>query len=499
MASASGAHRARANQSAGDQFKRRQRRSSPDTISISSLKSPNATKIKVPYMKVIEVEHDEREATQSDATGEMSLREDIEILSKRLARVRNTNEATKHFDYKTVVAKVEAKVAPAPPSKPQIIGAYNVQIVQQKSPFLVEQQQVASSFAQSLTKDETTPDSGLETSSTGHSQILENNNDASFSLDQHFKFKYRAVPALVEPSVLLGQGDLLERSGQNGDENDDCRSQTSSAGSLQSSKTYQVRRLTDEQGGAQQVASPVGDELESSNNAQVANKEEQAALLEASKSPAWIYNPRDGSSTTIAPPPKPQKPPVPEVQTEELVQTPGGRSYYLELIEKVAKVTEQRQQQDSPKGSLYSRWTSQGALNNREANLALDWGQTTSRINLTKETKPKRPSDKYSTSKINSLVNSRPLVRKQLPSGVSANSIASNPSVPNALWNRSKSSSCLLNSTKPSKYSIYGGFRKPGDTNKPVPRLSYSRAIGPRSQRQIDAQPKIPSRYLKMK
>lgn len=64
--------------------------------------------------------------------------------------------------------------------------------------------------------------------------------------------------------------------------------------------------------------------------------------------------------------------------------------------------------------------------------------------------------------------------------------------------NRYKSSPCLVGSTRSSKYSIYGGLRKPNDSGKPVPRLSYSRAIGPRLHRHVENQPK-PSRYLKMK
>lgn len=470
----------------GLKYKRRQRRESLDTLSVSSLKGPNATTIKVPYKRMVEIEQandmgggsskklttasvEEKKALAEKSGSEMSLQEDIENLRKRLAKISNVESEgnRRHFDYKTVVAQVQSV-----PKHRQIIETYNVHTIKQDSPFSVE---IKAQNQQS--------DSGIETTLSN-----DNNNEAGFNLND-IKFKYRAIPALVEPNVLLTSPSVYNNE-------EDRMSQISSC-SLHSSKTYNIRKVFEE-------AATKASEVAASNKL-----EDFAAATDcelSKKNPAWIFDPRDGSSTAIAPPPKPKKPPTPEVATEELAQAPGGRSYYLELIEREKRNPGEAEEQEHSKRALYSRWNSQGALNARDISSGfINWQppqtdkkNTGQRKGLptvqqvaqrSKSTTRQRAEESANANRVQP--NNQSSHRRQLPYGGPPASLSNG--------SRSKSSSCLLSVTKPSKYSIYGGFRKPDETSKPVPRLSYSRPIGPRSQRQLDTHPKVSSRYLKMK
>jgi hypothetical protein len=487
-----------------------------DTISVSSLNGPNATKIQVPYRHVIEIQRvgganhtqsgrahqyeqqpddsREQELVSRDNRGrvdaveksssEMSFQEDIESLSKRLASISQTDGASEptanknHFDYKTVVANIQS--VPAQPK--QVIGAYNVRL-EQNSPF--RQRVVVKSDA----------------GNSGQQMDASNNNNNNNDDDGEQYAKYHAIPALVDESALLTG---KKPAGYSDD--DDRLSQTSSC-SLQSARTYKIRTI------APSVASGDDAQKEPTLNGDGGGPPDAAAGERAGqndiefdengnnrRAAAWIYDPRDGSTTAIVPPARPKRPETPKVETEELVQARGGRSYYLEVLD-----TERPDQRATPNSyatkrnsmdSLYSRWNSQGALN---TNTSPSTKPSFSYRPLTSVNGGQKPQTHHrSTKQLNSAIaqleqsrnklGQQQSTRRQLPFGGPAS----------ALGDKSKSSSCLLTVTKPTKYSIYGGFRKPGETNKPVPRLSYSRAIGPRSQR-VDNLPKTPSRYLKMR
>lgn len=510
-----------------------------DSISVSSLNGPNATKIKVPYRHVIEIQRvgttqatnaatstsgdnnevsrDRQAETNEEATSsrrgqqrndtkvgaisvdksssEMSFQEDIESLSKRLASISqidvneglngtdNKQADRKHFDYKTVVANIQSVPAPSR----QVVGTYNVRL-EQNSPF---QQRI-------LIKN--SPEMPPEITSS------ENNNETGANLNEYY-VKYRATPVLVDESVLLTNKRTSDM------EDDLDRMSQSSSCSLQSSRTYKIRT----------IAQPDNDDAQQNqsqtHNAELTNDRDNEQQLDNevefdengnSKRPAaWIFDPRDGSTTAIVPPKRPETPKV-DSKTEELVQSRGGRSYYLEILDRPTAGDKTPAAGGSPSkrpgsmDSLYSRWNSQGALNTSSAASS---ASPITKANfsyrpLTTANGLRAPSTIHrSTKQLNSAIaqheqNRNKLSdqqqqlpnRRQLPFG----------GPPSVLGDKSKSSSCLLTVTKPSKYSIYGGFRKPDEPSKPVPRLSYSRAIGPRSQR-VDSLPKTPSRYLKMR
>lgn len=301
-------------------------------------------------------------------------------------------------------------------------------------------------------------------------------------------------------------------------------------------------------------------------------------------SPAWIFDPSDGSSRIIEPPAKPKRPDLPEIQTEELAVSRGGRSYYLGLVESqaadkrtsgrrseradrsanIVDTTDQQHTRNNNRSfqrsgvpirqtanaigsmdSLYSRWNSMKTLNSISSSISKQ-AQRTPPITSNgakcscASTLDRQLSSANSTSRLDSLQQHQPTAtesrrptrsasrseRQIRPARLLANepaadddnnekkrtALLSQPtfnhaqvSVPFGL--RSKSSSSLnqtplASSTKPTKYSIYGGFRsRDGSYEKSVPRLSYSRAIGPKSQRPngLKAVKTEPSRYLKLK
>ena len=488
----------------------RQRRQSIDTLSISSLKGPNTTTIKVPYKRLMDIERQAESrpnlepisnltpTANPQTSNEMSLERDIENLRKRLASIQ----------------QVEQQLASNPKQREtiprdqclrdQIIEAYNVRVIKQKSPFLFDcnhnkPQQDSQQHPQHT-------DSGADTLSAASGDT--NNIHAGIDLDSASQLhKYRAIPVLVEPSLLLSVPHVNgSKAGPDEQDDEEDRMSQISSCSLQSSKTYNVRKATEEW---DERRGPTLERQETTRNGQTEGEGGEDFLNR--KNPAWIFDPRDHSSTFIAPPPKPKRPPTPEVQTEELAQTTGGRSYFLEVLVKDEEKQKEKEKDEVSYAkkvpTIHSFWRSQGALNLQDASSgSIDWPpapsnkpepivdgkQTNKSSGLGKlTTLPVKDkvgqSNNASETKIVNYNRQQKQPRRQLPYG----------GAPPSMMNRSKSSSCLLNVTKPSKYSIYGGFRKPGETNKPVPRLSYSRAIGPRSQRQSTEV--LPSRYLKVK
>lgn len=515
---------------------------------MSSL-GPNATTIRVPYKpenhsvvekKKIKKDHNGKHVKKYQTLGEetresgnMNLREDIENLRKRLASIdgntttitRDNKDATKrkndtnkqHFDYKTIVANVKA--APLIPRQ-QVVDSYNVRVIEHNSPFNNQQHQPAKSvneLSDSIARLEllsSSENSNREQHVASGTNKSDNNNEANFELSEFIKYK-KPINFETDNISLV------------------------SSCSLRSSRTYDVRTTGDvDLDNQDQIDDHLDDErhfpIECQNfdstsreldntetSAEDSNQNEPSREQEdedGKKPAAWLYDLRDGSSTAILAPPKPKKVESPKIdaKTEELGESRGGKSYYLELIEPEKQKQRQQQQlqaqqfikrrpRPSSIDSLYSRWNSHstlsGSSNNRSSNQqhnsTPDKCPSISILN-TKDTRKSRQimpasildlngKPIYSTNSINNNNSTQQPIRRQLPfAGPTLN-------------NRSKSSSCLIGSTRQSKYSIYGGLRKPNNDNKPVPRLSYSRAIGPKSQRQIDAQPKAPSRYLKMK
>lgn len=535
-----------------------------DTVSVSSLKSPNATKIKVPYRRIIEIEQEQqtdqegrekspvssaknrvnhKTSALEKSSSEMSFQEDIESLSKRLARISrekakddeldgdndqsDSKRQQQHFDYKTIIANVH----PASAKHQQIIDAYNVRLIEQNSPFYSKQVDSPNQYNK---------DNNTGTATTATTTLVnidshkDNNNVANFSLEDYVK--YHATPALVDNQSLHSNGyqtfnnnnnNNNMHDGDNDDDDDEQISQISSV-SLQSARTYNIRKLDSSNDHQQQkqLNSSTNKHFETgqlpndtnsnqrigvssnetNNQAEDDQKEnidrENQSEREAAelafdengngKPAAWIFDPRDGSSTVIVPPARPE-PEVPKIdsKTEELYQARGGRSYYLELVEPNEKSA--KRQRPASIDSLYSRWNSQGALNTAASSYRPLAPASTARHNLPRLAgstvgQRMKSQDGVNKKEATTVAGQQP-PRRQLPFG----------GPPSLMGDKSKSSSCLLSVTKPSKYSIYGGFRKPDEGSKPVPRLSYSRAIGPRSQRALDNQPKTPSRYLKMR
>lgn len=490
-----------------------------DTVSVTSL-GPLATTIKVPY-KQPEGKAGQREMNARDEESDSELRfvEDLENLRKRLENInsrtitisreiKDNNEkkekALEHFDYKPLVANVE--LAPQV-SRKRVVDTYNVRVIENNTPFYshynsytncqlplklsmnkpasgIARLELTSSELGSSTKsalDGEQPVSTIEISNgrTGNrtDNAESNNNEAGFNLNDFVK--YEAIPVLVSD---VGKPDSLNLN------DDDDRVSLLSSCSLRSCRTYDVRSVAQDQK-AQNEASD--DELNDVQHFPVESLDLDRLAIEK-KPAAWVFDPRDGSSTAIKAPPKPKGPEPPKVDAKELAQSRGGRSYYLELIEPGKEESER--QRPSSIDSLYTRWNSHGALS-RGSNQQLQSPPVKSPTPLEsrKSRQIKPASILYSNqSRPASLTNrsktpTKQQQRLQLP--------FSGP----PLGNRSKSSSCLIGVTRPTKYSIYGGLRQINGDNKPVPRLSYSRAIGPKSQRQLDAQSKTPSRYLKMK
>lgn len=509
-----------------------------DTVSLSSL-GPNATTIKVPYKQV--TEHETKTASLNRAkpkeehkthlnvqlkdrkkkpnSEDMQLHEDIESLRKRLNNISSNdrlNTITRdrsnagrpereadYFDYRTIVATVQ------PTPRQQVVDAYNVKVIEHSSPFRLPQQSVnelenSINRLESLSSELSTKivlegqprrrnaqegDTIANNNNQNDSLYLDNNNEANFNIADYLKYDITAATVEGQQTTRIEAMD-----------NDDAISLVSSC-SLQSARTYDVRALDEPAANdPQQVAD---EELNDEKHfpVETVDFDGEQEGDRAKRAAAWIFDPNDGSTTAIVAPPQPRKPEPPKIEakTEELAQSRGGRSYYLELLE--ADKREAEQKRPSSIDSLYSRWNSHSTLsttNNNQHSEQLSRHLTTpvnktpinvSSTSITRKSRQRLPASVLDLS-----------TRKRPASSTGNN--ANRSSLPFGgppLSNRSRSSSCLVSSTRPSKYSIYGGLKRTNDGNKPVPRLSYSRAIGPKSQRQIDAQPKTPSRYLKMK
>jgi len=468
---------------------------SPDNISLSSL-GPLATTIKVPYRQVDSDEHDsgverpefEQESRGKTALeerkGEMELNKDIERLRRRLEDINRrrsdgmssqVRKEPDRYDYKTFVADVQP--APIVPRN-HTVDAYNVRVIEHKSPFTRDQGPITSvrELSNSIARLELL--SGEPDTHTTRLQIPDaaNNNETHFSLADIVK--RRAQPAVSDSLDL-----------------EDDRISIASSCSLRSSRTYCIQDPTNQPGGAQ--IRGLADQKYCVSQPGQLNLDEIA--LDGRRPAAWVFDPRDGSTTAIVAPPRPKKPDAPKIdaKTEDLAQSRGGRSYYLELVDP----RDNARKRPSSIDSLYSRSNSHSNLSvsNRPHLASLIQARSPPAPTKVEDRKSraKEPSSlldqssrmarSSSTSNDNAQRNEDSQRRRQLP-------FCGPP-----LSNRSRSSSCLVSSTRPSKYSIYGGLRRPNNDKKPVPRLSYSRAIGPKSQRQLDAQSKTPSRYLKMR
>lgn len=395
----------------------------------------------------------------------------------------DTSTEKKRFDYRTIIANVHASPVP---SKPQVIEAYNVRVVKHNSPFSTELEPVTSicDLSSSIARLELLS-SELSSSkfiTDASNEKLDNNNDPNLNT-------VKQLPAI--------QTSGLRNSAEEGD-----RISLVSTSSLRSSRTYDIRSSEvsrDEADLDDEIHFPVA-----TNQEAVAEGVEQEIQGDDQVRPtAWIFNPESGTSTTIKAPPKPPKPELPKVDSKELLESRGGRSYYLEVLDASKRhsgsLTRQR---PSSIDSLYSRSNSHSTLsgsNQTQLSAMQRKPIASSSYQLSQASRPLRQSREIKASasqRARSSSAMRQTNRQQSDLDVSSGHPRSSSS---SILSKSKSSSCLVTSIRPSKYSIYGGLKKTGDKNKPVPRLSYSRAIGPKSQRQLDAQPKTPSRYLKMR
>lgn len=459
--------------------KQRQRQPQPDQISLSSL-GPNATTIKVPYKRMVEQAQQAtvKEPKVDELDNGSQLQSDIESLKQRLDNMKGrsshiqTDQEPNHFDYKTVVANLRPiSVAP----KHQTVDTYNVRVIEHNSPFKADTIKSMSQVSDGVAKLELAS-SGIGSSrhSTTNDDILDNNNEANFNIIDFMKLKSSAASCMQLNSL---QGD-----------DDDDRCSVVSSNSLKSSRTYDIKtplsRMDDDYSEKDREAP---DEIELSSR-----KASDLDGYDEKRPTAWIFHPDDGSTTAIKTPPKPPKPEPPLAVTEDLSESRGGRSYYLELVEP----TKRQPAQENSMQSLRSRWNSVNALLSSDRGIkqpsVLDRPvvkSTTSNSRLNTSGLPTRKnSNVKAPSRADTLTTRRP----------SEPQYQSTPKM--TAMNRSKSIACLVPSIKPTRYSIYGGLRDKNGETKPVPRLSYSRAIGPKSQRPSGAQVKAaPSRYLKMK
>lgn len=447
--------------------------------------------IRVPYRQVSDIEKQERD-DEDNAIRELesgaNIENDIENLRKRLDNINGQSKNIKmniepnRYDYQTVVANL------------QPINTYNMEILHQDSPFKSKDANKSSTYSVVGTE---LASSGLGSSahSTTNGSFLENNNEANFCINQFINQKTNGES-------------------HNNDNNEDQDSVVS-FNSLKSSKTYHIGRSVsqvDEQDLGEQDFGEQ-DRDGASEAIEIDMKQQELDYLESNdeKRPrAWIFDPDNGSSTAIMTPPKPKDPELKVTPvTEELAESRGGRSYYLGLIETVPKVDEIKERVEPIKAQP-TRWKSVCALTNnapikRSINNINDrslLAKSSNKLNV--PVRNERIPFK-SSQNILALDRSHGSSQKGEPTREkkydnNGNCFTTSMGSLNQL-NRSKSSSSLIpSSLKPTKYSIYGGLRQKDDQRKHVPRLSYSRAIGPRSQRPSGQTVKTaPSRYLKIR
>lgn len=387
------------------------------------------------------------------------------------------------FDYRTVIANVQA--SPIPP-KQQVVGAYNVRVIRHNSPFSTELQPVtsvsdlSSSIARlELLSSELSTSKLVNVSETHRpSGVKENHENNESGLVSTSQDGVNTIPLKAE-------------------RNDDDLISTISSSSLRSSRTYDI---------ATSDLTRNDEDLDDESHFPVTKVDTDTLTSDLkfedeTRPSAWIFDIKDCTSTAIKPPPKPAKPELPKVDSKELAESRGGRSYYLELIE--SGKDSFKKQRPSSIDSLYSRSNSHSTLGGSNTTQLSNMqkkplAKSSYQLTATKEPRASRPSRQ--TSNLASLRARSSSAMRQPVERTSPNPANQcERSTTSSTISKAKSSSCLASSTRPSKYSIYGGLRNPNERNKPVPRLSYSRAIGPKSQRQLDVQSKTPSRYLKMR
>lgn len=492
-----------------------------DTVSIAS-SNPAATTIKVPYKQTErfhEILQDEVEPRNRQTIRKRQREPDqlLDLVTNKSKSFLKDNEhkvetsgenlttdsnasadhiQKPHYDYRTIIANVQA--SPIPP-KQQVISAYNVKVIKHNSPFNTELKPVtsvsdlSSSIARlELLSSELSASKLITDSSAVESGSRSNNNNSSKALDLN-------APSDISQLIVDSKSDTRRIR----EESD--RVSIVSSSSLRSSRTYDIRSSElsrDEIDLDDESHFPVE---RANQEAGMDESDQSCADKDEARPTAWIFNPESGTSTTIKAPPKPPKPELPKVDSKELAESRGGRSYYLEVVEpNKERSASPRRARLSSIDSLYSRSNSHSTLSSSNQTqpsgmqrkpLASSSYQLTQTPRPAKEIRKSRPT----SGQINHRARSSSAMRDSSRETAAGVTLPQTRSPSGSILSKSKSSSCLAVSARPSKYSIYGGLRKPGEKNKPVPRLSYSRAIGPKSQRQLDAQSKTPSRYLKMR
>lgn len=553
--------------------------------------NPNATTIRVPYNRStqtqtetqIPVELSKKSSEQMalkscEPSSELSrlhnLRDRLDSIAQTKGSTKNNQEQIDHFDYRTIVANL----TPIQHNNVQTIINNNVHsITQQQSPFMnshnISNFNDVTKVSLVATKNPTTITTALlASSSSGFGSELGRESEAgSLSAASSDHKPYMLKQFIRQPDEPMTK---VTRVQLNNDAQSlmlsdivDSRSISSeSLNSLKSCKTYNVNRETSANADANANANET--ELNDDADLDAIQSEQQVETFDVcSRAPAWIFNPNDGSSLMLKPPPKPTKPPTPETKTEQLAESRGGRSYYLELIEP-SEEKKSEQTTTKPKliinsrvpinnknrsmESLYSRWSSMNTLNNgqnnnnnnnainetyathaannrRRNNTQLKCAtndhepsnNNNNKLKLQSQLAKSTPKLEITNNQTNLSCNRQQALKKSLSRSerqiCPAKLLIDNEAADNedaessSRFNRmsqvdipfalrsSKSSSCLASAVKPSKYSIYGGLRT--KDLKAVPRLSYSRAIGPRLQRPNGLQQvkTLPSRYLKMK
>lgn len=538
-----------AQQRSGAARRHRQRQQQPlahtqadDTVSLSSL-GPSATKIQVPYIGSSSRQQTDSVAdnvsliytdtescisiAQQDARDRSPmLAQDIEQLRERIKNInRNTVHierpsdaaAKSHFDYATLVADV-AK------NKQQVVQAYNAHAAQQASPFY---------NAPTTTSELGSSECGHSSEISSHAKVKRSPNNNNNYYDGHDSYTsnyHKALPCVANADD---------------DDNMDC---VSLASSMRSSRTYHVRSAGNDGRAIVDVIDVAAAQLPQEAAQQPKSQEQDMR--------AWIFDLRDNSATRIPTPPKPAKPEPPKLDEHELGQSSGGRAYYLEVRDDAHKQRREEAHSDSDndqervdrpssvcahrskplaggESRADVRWSSQLVLSSSDeqpaAVAAASLGQTNRGRTRTKPSSA-RSTAQLATSRTASAAPGLRAASKLAQTNKSSTTLSAstrhnsearlptrsvstrNLGAPSTgmtpakseihlpFAQRSRSSSCLVASTRPTKYSIYGGINKPSATNKPVPRLSYSRAIGPKSFRRPETQTKTaPSRYLKTK
>lgn len=529
-----------------------------DDISVASL-NPNATTIRVAYNssnKSNKMAQRPSALKSCEPSAELSR---LHKLRDRLHSIQTSPQSSwkpHHFDYRTIVANLspyQHSHNNVPTHKTTIINN-NVHSIIQQWPFMANKKSCdqVTKLSVNGTNLNAAPAATLVASSSSgfgseigrESEELSSAGEKCYMLKQFMNQQQQQASDFQNPNcklvscVQLNNGLVLSDLEQT-----DRQSISSECCSLKSCKTYNVNRHL----ATQQAAL---DNCHHEQDDDAMQCEQQVETLETcSRAPAWIFNPNDGTTFLLKPPPRPPKPATPETKTEILAESRGGRSYYLELIEPAEKETPESPEtkvklskkqfvsssrvpinsNNRSMESLYSRWSSMNTLSSQgdclnaarnkrkptqpettklassnrlraQSQLAKSTPKLLNNPTIIKTNSPPRQTLKKSLSRSERQICPAKLLIDDAENDATGAGMSSEPQVCIPFGLRSKSSNCLAtNAVKPSKYSIYGGLRTKDP--KVVPRLSYSRAIGPRLQRPKGLQQvkTLPSRYLKMK